>query len=116
MIWGVFAIRTLWCSHRQCGPRGGAGLKPRNCSRTRVFSSRLAFRNRKQAMRIDIHTHFQCLDFFKHLLGRTAMPRAVLDGGAYAIHCAAGLTIPSLPKLIYMEAKLRDMDDMKIDV
>ena len=67
-------------------------------------------------MRIDIHTHFQCLDFVRHLLGRTAMPRAVLDGGAYVIQCAAGLDIPSLPKLIDMDAKLRDMDDMKIDV
>jgi predicted TIM-barrel fold metal-dependent hydrolase len=44
------------------------------------------------------------------------MPRSVLDGGAYVIQCAAGLEIPSIPKLIDMETKLRDMDDMKIDV
>ena len=56
-------------------------------------------------MRIDIHTHFQCLDFVKHLLGRTAMPRAVLDGGDYVIQWAAGLDIPSLPKLIDMESR-----------
>jgi predicted TIM-barrel fold metal-dependent hydrolase len=67
-------------------------------------------------MRIDIHTHFQCLDFVKHLQGRTAMPKAVRDGGTYVIQCAAGLEIPSLPKLIDMDAKLRDMDEMKIDV
>jgi integrase len=29
--------------------------------------------------RIDIHTHFQCLDFVKHLLGRSAFLRSVLD-------------------------------------
>ena len=67
-------------------------------------------------MRIDIHTHFQCLDFVKRLMGRTAMPRTLLEGGTYVIQCAAGLNIPSLPKIIDMEVKLRDMDDVKIDV
>jgi len=69
-----------------------------------------------KAMRIDFHTHFQCLDFIKHLLGRSSLPRSILDGCAYIVQCAAGFDVPSLPKLIDMDEKLRDMDDMKIDV
>src|SRR5215472_6819636 len=66
--------------------------------------------------RIDIHTHFQCLDFVKHLLGRSAFPRSVLDGGAYAVECAAGFRVPALPKIIDMDAKLRDLEAMDIAV
>jgi hypothetical protein len=54
--------------------------------------------------RIDIHTHFQCLDFVKHLLGRQAFPRSVLDGGTYAVECTAGFRVPALPKIIDMDA------------
>ena len=64
----------------------------------------------------DFHTHFQCLDFVKHLKGRTELPKAVLDGGSYIIECAAGLDVPSLPKIIDIEQNLRDMDDMEVDV
>ena len=67
-------------------------------------------------MRIDVHTHFQCLDFIKHLGGRSKLPKSVLDGGTYVIECAAGLTIPAIPKMIDMEKKLRDMEDLRIDV
>jgi predicted TIM-barrel fold metal-dependent hydrolase len=67
-------------------------------------------------MRIDIHTHFQCLDFVKHLQGRSTLPRSVLDGGTYIIQCAPGLNVPAVPKSIDMEKKLRDMEDMQIDV
>ena len=67
-------------------------------------------------MRIDFHTHFQCLDFVKHLRGRSKLPRSVLEGGSYTIQCAAGLDVPCLPKSIDMEQKIRDMDDMAIDV
>jgi len=67
-------------------------------------------------MRIDVHTHFQSLDFIEHLLGRTNLPKGVLDGGSYVIQCATGLDMPALPKIIEMEQKLRAMDDMKIDV
>ena len=63
----------------------------------------LAFRPKKQNMRIDIHTHFQCLDFVKHLGGRSRLPKTVLDGGTYVIECAAGLKIPAFPKMIDME-------------
>jgi hypothetical protein len=66
--------------------------------------------------RIDIHTHFQCLDFVKHLLGRSAFPRSVLDGGTYAVECAAGFRVPALPKIIDMDAKLRDLEAMDIAV
>jgi len=67
-------------------------------------------------MRIDVHSHFQCLDYVKHLAGRTALPRTLVEGGTYVIQCAAGLNIPSVPKILDMEEKLRDMDDMKIDI
>lgn len=66
-------------------------------------------------MRIDVHTHFQSLDFIKHLLGRSSLPKCVLAGGNYVVQCAAGLDIPALPKIIDMEKKLREMEDMKID-
>lgn len=64
--------------------------------------------------RIDIHTHFQCLDFVKHLVGRSALPRSVLDGGTYAVECAAGFRVPALPKLIDMDSKLRDLEALGI--
>jgi predicted TIM-barrel fold metal-dependent hydrolase len=67
-------------------------------------------------MRIDVHTHFQCLDFVKHLRGRSSLPKSVLDGGTHIIQCAPGLNVPALPKIIDMEMKLRDMELMKIDV
>jgi predicted TIM-barrel fold metal-dependent hydrolase len=67
-------------------------------------------------MRIDFHTHFQCLDFVKYLQGRKALPKSFLDGGTYIIQCAAGLDVPSLPKMVDMEEKLRDMEAMKTDV
>ena len=67
-------------------------------------------------MRIDVHTHFQCLDFIKQLEGRRNLPRSVLDGGTYVVQCAAGLNVPAFPKMIDIEKKLRDMEDMKIDV
>lgn len=67
-------------------------------------------------MRIDVHTHFQCLDFIKHLEGRRNLPKGVFDGGTYVVQCAVGLNVPALPKMIDIEKKLRDMEDMKIDV
>lgn len=66
-------------------------------------------------MRIDVHTHFQCLDFVKHLIGRATLPKGLLAGGSYVVQCAAGLSVPSLPKAVDMEEKLRDMEEMKID-
>lgn len=67
-------------------------------------------------MRIDFHTHFQSLDFIKHLQGRGNLPKSVLDGGTYVIQCAAGLQIPAFAKVIDIEKKLRAMEDMKTDV
>ena len=66
--------------------------------------------------RIDIHTHFQCLDFVEYLLGRSTFPRSVLDGGTYAVECAAGFRVPALPKMIDMDAKLLDLEAMDITV
>jgi len=58
-------------------------------------------------MRIDVHTHFQSLDFIKHLQGRNTLPKTLLEGGTYAVHCAPGLQIPSLPKMV-------DQEDMMV--
>jgi predicted TIM-barrel fold metal-dependent hydrolase len=66
--------------------------------------------------RIDVHTHFVCLDFIKHLRGRSAMPRSVLQGGVYVVQCAAGLQPPIVPNILDMEVKLRDVDTLGIDV
>ncbi|MBV8361107.1 MAG: amidohydrolase [Deltaproteobacteria bacterium] len=76
----------------------------------------LEYKTERNTMRIDVHTHFQCLDFIKHLQGRSALPKSLLDGGTYLIQCAAGLNVPSLAKAINLEEKLRDMEDLKIDV
>lgn len=67
-------------------------------------------------MRIDIHTHFLCLDFIKYLHGRNALPNTVLDGGNYFISCAPGLRIPVQSRITDMEEKLKDVEAMKVDV
>ncbi len=67
-------------------------------------------------MRIDVHTHFQSLDYIKHLQGRNTLPKAVLEGGTYEVQCAPGLQVPSLPPMVDMETKLRAMDEMQVDV
>jgi predicted TIM-barrel fold metal-dependent hydrolase len=67
-------------------------------------------------MRIDVHTHFQSLDFIKHLQGRSTLPCTLLEGGTYVVQCAAGLKVPALPMMLDMEEKLREMDRMQIGV
>jgi hypothetical protein len=32
-------------------------------------------------MRVDVHTYFQCLDFIKHLEGRSNLPKTILNRG-----------------------------------
>ncbi|MGH3528123.1 MAG: hypothetical protein ACRDQ6_12520, partial [Pseudonocardiaceae bacterium] len=63
-------------------------------------------------MRIDIHTHFLCLDFVEHLQGRSGLPRTVRDGGGYVVQCVTGMNVPVIPKIIDMEQKLREADEM----
>lgn len=67
-------------------------------------------------MRVDVHTHFLCLDFIKHLHGRSALPNTVLDGGNYFISCAPGLRIPVQPRIVDMETKLKDIEEMRVDL
>lgn len=67
-------------------------------------------------MRIDFHTHFQCLDFIKHLQARSSFPKSTLRGGSYVVQCTTGFDVPSIPKIIDLEEKLREMEDMGIDV
>src|SRR6266571_7847438 len=66
--------------------------------------------------RIDVHTHFLCLDFVKHLQGRSALPRTVLEGGVYVMDCAPGLRLPSVPNIVDMDVKLKDADAMGIEL
>jgi aminocarboxymuconate-semialdehyde decarboxylase len=67
-------------------------------------------------MHIDVHTHFQSLDFIKHLRGRSSLPRTILDGGAYVVQCATELQVPALPQMLDMDEKLSAMERMHIDV
>jgi predicted TIM-barrel fold metal-dependent hydrolase len=67
-------------------------------------------------MRIDVHTHFLSLDFLKHLQGRAALPRTVLEGGVYVVECAPGLRYPSAPNILDMDVKLKDCDAIGIQL
>jgi predicted TIM-barrel fold metal-dependent hydrolase len=67
-------------------------------------------------MRIDIHSHFQSVEFVRHLIGRTGLPRAIKDGGTYIVDCGAAVRVPSLPELVDVEAKLDAMDRLGVDV
>ncbi len=67
-------------------------------------------------MRIDVHTHFISLDFIKHLEGRSALPSSALEGGTYFTSCAQGFRLPVLPRITDMEVKLKDIEDMGVDL
>jgi predicted TIM-barrel fold metal-dependent hydrolase len=67
-------------------------------------------------MRIDIHSHFICLDFIKHLQGRDSLPVSSFEDGTYVTTCCPGFRIPAVPRFVDMEVKLRDMEEMKVDV
>jgi predicted TIM-barrel fold metal-dependent hydrolase len=67
-------------------------------------------------MRIDVHSHFQSVEFVRHLGGRIGLPRAIQDRGTYIVDCGAGLRVPSLPELLDVESKLEAMDRLGVDV
>ena len=67
-------------------------------------------------MRVDVHSHFQSVEFLRYLLGRSGLPRAVREGGTYVVDCGAGLRVPSLPEIVDVEAKLDAMDRLAVDV
>ncbi len=67
-------------------------------------------------MRIDVHTHFISLDFIKHLEGRSSLPSSALEGGTYFTSCAQGFRLPILPRITDMEVKLKDIEDMGVDL
>ena len=56
-------------------------------------------------MHLDIHSHFLSPDFVKHLVGRSAMPRTVLEGGEYFIDCAPALRMGAGPRIMEMDIK-----------
>jgi hypothetical protein len=49
-------------------------------------------------MRIDIHSHFQCLDYVKHLVGRTALPRTLVEEELMSSNVRQDLIFPPLPR------------------
>jgi aminocarboxymuconate-semialdehyde decarboxylase len=65
-------------------------------------------------MRIDVHSHLIFLDYLKHLAGRQALPRGVLEGGTYFVSCAGGYRHASPLLHADVDAKLRSMDDLGI--
>ena len=67
-------------------------------------------------MHLDIHSHFLNPDFVKHLVGRSAMPRTVLEGGEYFIDCAPALRMGAGPRIIEMDTKLKDLEIMDVDL
>ena len=67
-------------------------------------------------MRIDVHTHLICLDFIKHMAGRSSLPNGALDGGNYIVQCTTNFNIPVEPLYYTVEDKLRDMDRMNTEV
>ena len=67
-------------------------------------------------MRVDVHSHFQSIEFVKHLVGRSELPKTMREGGTYIVDCGAGLRVPSLPEMIEAEAKLEAMDRLGVDV
>jgi predicted TIM-barrel fold metal-dependent hydrolase len=67
-------------------------------------------------MRIDVHSHFQSVEFVRHLVGSARLPRAIQEGGTYIVDCGAGLRVPSLPELVDVQAKLDAMDRLRVDV
>ncbi len=67
-------------------------------------------------MRGDAHTHFISLDFIKHLEGRSTLSSSALEGGTYFTTCAQGFRLPILPRTTDMEVKLKDIEDMSVDL
>jgi predicted TIM-barrel fold metal-dependent hydrolase len=56
------------------------------------------------------------LDYVKHLQERDAFPRTVRDGDTYFVQCAAAMGIPCLPTLVDLDEKLRQMEELRVDV
>lgn len=67
-------------------------------------------------MHLDVHSHFLSPDFVKHLVGRGNMPRAVQEGGEYFIDCAPALRMGAGPRIVEMDAKLKDLEVMDVDL
>ncbi len=65
-------------------------------------------------MRIDVHSHLVFLDYLEYLVGRSALPQGVLDGGTYFVRCAGGYRHASPLGHADVDAKLRAMDDLGI--
>ena len=67
-------------------------------------------------MRIDIHTHLYFTEFAEYLIGRSSLPNAVRQGGTFVTNCSAAVSLVSPPGHMEIDAKLKSMDDMGLDV
>ena len=63
-------------------------------------------------MRIDIHSHFQCLDFVKHLVGRTGLRGLSSMEEPTSSSVRRGSTFPPFPG----SSTWKRSFDMKIDI
>ena len=67
-------------------------------------------------MRIDVHSHLIFLDYLKYLAGRSSLPTGVLEGGTYFVSCTGGYRHASPLVHADVDAKLRAMEDLGIDM
>ena len=67
-------------------------------------------------MHLDVHSHFLCLDFVKHLGARSSLPRSVVEGGDWFVDCAPGYRLSVGPRITEMATKLEELEAMDVDV
>ena len=67
-------------------------------------------------MRIDVHTHLYFQEFADYLLGRSALPNVTAKDGVYVTNCSPAFSVTSPPGHRDVDAKLRSMDDMGVDL
>ena len=67
-------------------------------------------------MLIDIHSHLVMPEYLEYLAGRGNLPKAMLRGGAYFISCTGGYTQTSSQAHADVEQKLRDMEQIGVDL
>ena len=67
-------------------------------------------------MHLDVHSHFLSYDFVMHMRGRAKMPATVQEGGEYFIDCTPVMRFPMSPRIVDMDAKLKDLEAMDVDM
>jgi predicted TIM-barrel fold metal-dependent hydrolase len=65
--------------------------------------------------RLDIHSHIICPDFVDRLAENNAYPLVEHRDGKRFVRSAPGLVVPEIDKLIDIDVKLSDMDELEVD-